>query len=96
MKIVRVTISVNKENYYFDREYDEKVDAQQNCDNALRFLSDSCNDKQVLAVMAMFKYNMQQRDEFQGAKPAIINLSIVPSIIIENAGIYDLQGNKDE
>jgi hypothetical protein len=97
MKIVRVTLKVGTESFYFDRAYDPEQDNFKNCDTALKFLSDLYEQQKVIAVMHMGNGIMREankelvHDPYGNATPAMLNLAVIPFIDLENAGVYDTE-----
>jgi folate-binding Fe-S cluster repair protein YgfZ len=80
MQFTRLTFSSNNNAFFIDRTFDEKLTAQQNCDAALSFISDQMKAGKVIPVMCIMA-----KDKFV---PAMINLSIMASIIITDVSIY--------
>jgi len=97
MKIVRVTIGAGQSRFFFDRSYDQSLTDQVNTDNALSFLTEMCEQRKTLAVMLMgqgaqvVEGDKKRHDPFNGAIPALLNLSIIQMIVIEGVGIYTLE-----
>jgi len=97
MKIVRVTLGVGQHKVFYDRPFEEGKNDFENCDSALKFLSELFKQNEVLAVMHMTggshvtEEGKTRHDPFMGAVPAMINLRNVVMLTIENAGVYNIE-----
>jgi hypothetical protein len=81
MKVVRLFFNYGDNDYFLDKIYEEGKDDQTNCDNTLKFITDAMTEKRTIAVMM---------GTVESAKPSLINLSLVPSIVILNVAVYDV------
>jgi len=98
MKIVRVTLSAGGTKFFFDRPFNPDTNDFENCDSALKFLTELCEQNKTIAVMYMTGggqivdgSNKPRHDPFLGAIPAIVNLQNISMLLIENAGVYDME-----
>jgi hypothetical protein len=82
MKIIRLSFTFNDKDYFCDRSYKEEETMQQNCDNALRFVSELVEQKKTLAAMI--------RLDEKEMKPVFINLAMIPVIQITDVSVYNV------
>jgi hypothetical protein len=102
MKLVRVTLSSGTTQFYIDRPYEAESTDFSNCDNALKYLHNLMEKNDVLAVMLMrggttvVENGNNRHDPYMGSVPAMINLRNITMLVIENAGVYEVEEKEKE
>lgn len=100
MKIIRITLTVKDAQFFVDRPYEHVKKDFENCDMAMKWLSNTYKDEGVIAAMKLTAgAHFQETDEagktitkfdpFYGAIPALLNMRMLAYMCIDNVGIYE-------